>query len=124
MGDPVQRDVAGQLLQDRTAFLLGHRLQAVVQDAKLDGLSGIGEIGIAGDHHEKGLQILALRLRQQLQPGHAGHADIYEAGVYPLFCQYFPGIRGGGGGVDVPEAVCFPGQGMAQGGQGEFFIID
>ena len=65
-----------ELVQELFQRILGHGLQQIIGRLRADGGGHVGEVLIAGQHHDGTIRVQAFRLRHQLYAVHHGHADI------------------------------------------------
>jgi hypothetical protein len=122
-GDAVCKDLTGELLQDSRGIFRRHRLEAIVQDAIMDGLPGIREVGISGHDDKAGPHACLPCLSQQLQAGDTRHPYIHESSIDVLLFQKLQCLLRVGDGVHLRKAVFLPGKGIPQRYQSQLFIV-
>lgn len=122
-GDAVCKDLMGELLQDFWGIFRRHGFEAIVQDAIMDGLPRIREVGISGHDDKAGPHTCLPCLRQQLQAGEPRHPYIHESSIDALLLQKLQRLLRVGDGVHLRKTVFLPGKGIPQRYQGQLFIV-
>ena len=90
LGDEV-RLVGGVLDGDEDAVQV-QGLADEVERAFLDAVHGRVDVGVAGDHDDRGLDPVGDELLKDFSTVHPGHLDVAEDGVVLLLFRHFTGV--------------------------------